>query len=1040
MKPGDKVRLRANPARIGILTDEYDGPPRRRRVLVCFLNGDEDFILEGSLEKVEGETPRPYALIEKGRYGHVKDLRGAITYYRLSGKLANLIYSLNTTNTQFFAYQYKPVMQFLDSPCRGIFIADEVGLGKTIEAGLIWTELRARVDARRLLVLCPAMLREKWQDELSNRFGIKADICDAKELLRKVQKNESWGQEEFALIVSLQGLRPPKKWDDEAETKTATAKLARFLDGKVFDEPLFDMVIVDEAHYLRNPATQTHKLGRLLRPICESLVLLSATPIQLRNADLFHLLNLLDEDAFPFSNSFSEILEANAPVVKLRDRLLRETIKQPEFLDALKESVAERVFKDNSQLNHLISNPPTEQELQSPQGRSLIADRLDRINPLTKVITRTRKRDVQEMRVVRCPAAIKATMSSVEEAFYLAVTNGVREFCEGMDISTGFMLTIPQRQMASCMAASCRSWLDKAKPISSKDINETIYEAYGSSDDERSKSKPPELGTLLTVLVEITSEIGDFQDLKKNDTKYGQLRDSLKSYWLENPGKKVVLFSFYRATLGYLLERLAEDGITGIIVQGGVDKHEAIKKFSEPNGPNILLSSEVAAEGVDLQFSSLVINYDLPWNPMRIEQRIGRIDRIGQEAERILIWNFLYADSIDDRIYERLLSRLNIFEQALGSIEGILGEQIRELGYYLLVHNLTSDEETSRIDQTAVAVETLSRTTESLEQDATQLIAHGDYIQNQVKAAREIGRYVTGEDLFRYVRDFIMENYEGSRFLKKDDEQLLYQVEFSIEAKIQIQRFLEAYKLNDKTQILSISKPILLFENNVGVKQYRVEVITQYHPLVRFVSEMVRAKGKAGGYFPVTAAEVSHIHVPKIEKGTYVYAIARWTVSGAKDIERMEYAVRSLNKNQWLDEESSETLVNTAAMRGKDWHGATTVLDHQSAAEKYDDCLSELETGFGVFVGNIQRENNDRIHMMINTLERHRNTQKYKFIERIRLAEASGDIKKIRLIPAVKGKLNKLNQRIDEKIAFLQNKQIVKSSEGNVSGGVILVS
>ena len=158
MNPGDKVRLIANPGRVGVVGNETDGPAHRLRLLVNFLDGDEQFVLKGSLEKVEKEQAGPYQLMASGRYGRVSDLRGAITYYRLSGKLANLIYSLNTTNTQFLPYQFKPVLQFLDSPSSGILIADEVGLGKTIEAGLIWTELRARQDARRLLVVCPAML------------------------------------------------------------------------------------------------------------------------------------------------------------------------------------------------------------------------------------------------------------------------------------------------------------------------------------------------------------------------------------------------------------------------------------------------------------------------------------------------------------------------------------------------------------------------------------------------------------------------------------------------------------------------------------------------------------------------------------------------------------------------------------------------------------------------------------------------------------------------------------------------------------------
>ena len=1038
MKPGDKVRLRANPSRVGTLTDEYDGPPNRRRVLVRFHNGEEEFILAGSLEKVTGDALRPYSLIESGRYGTVNDLRGAITYYRLSGKLANLIYSLNTTNTQFFAYQFKPVLQFLDSPCRGILIADEVGLGKTIEAGLIWTELRARLDARKLLVLCPAMLREKWQDELNNRFGIKAEICDAKDLLRRLEKGGGKDADEFAFIISQQGMRPPRGWEDEAKPSNGAAQLATFLDNRALDDPLFDMVVIDEAHYLRNPFTQTHKLGRLLRPICESLIMLSATPIQLRNDDLFHLLNLLDEDAFPFPTSFADTLEANAPIVHLRDRLLREIISQEDFLIALRESVDKRIFQDNEQINYLISNPPSDEELKSHQGRSLIAERLDRINPLSKVITRSRKRDVQENRVVRCPVAVRAEMTPVEVEFYTAVTNGVREFCAGMDISTGFMLTIPQRQMASCMAAACRAWLEKAgHPPKSSEMEETLFEAFGEEEEEPVKNEK-KLGTLLTILVSITQESGNYQELKRCDSKYAQLLQALQKYWLGNPGKKVILFSFYRETLRYLSERLKEDGINSIVVMGGMDKHAAIKAFTQPSGPNILLSSEVAAEGVDLQFSSLLINYDLPWNPMRIEQRIGRIDRIGQEAERILIWNFLYADSIDDRIYDRLLDRLNIFEQALGSIESVLGEKIRELGYFLLIHKLTAQEETSRIEQTALAIETMNRTQESLEKEATQLIAHGEYIQNQVKAAKEIGRYVTGEDLSRYVRDFFTKEYEGSRFVQKSDDGL-YFIELSVNAKIRFQQFLEDYQLVGKTRILSATKPVVLFANQVGVKKHGVEIISQYHPLIRFVSEELRAKGKAGGYFPVSAVEISNLPVKEIKEGTYIYAIARWSISGARVIERLEYSARNMGSGQCLDIDQAELLVNVAAMQGQDWYGAQNVLDHHATAKHYDDCLVDLETRFLVFRGDIQRENNDRISLMINTLERHRNSQRFKIIERIKMYEFSENEKKIKLIPAEKGKLNKLNQKIDEKIAVLRNKQIIESSEGNVSGGVIQV-
>ncbi|WP_308645764.1 DEAD/DEAH box helicase [Ottowia beijingensis] len=275
-------------------------------MLVNFFDGSEDFFLPGALEKVDRTPQGPYEMILHGRFGRVHDLRGAITYYRLSGKLANLIYSLNSTNTQFLAYQFKPVLQFLDSPSNGILIADEVGLGKTIEAGLIWTELRARQDARRLLVACPAMLCEKWRHELNERFGVRAEIVNAGELLARLEKAVRDPHEEFALIASLQGIRPPRDWDETDDApQSGAAKLARFLDDADFDDAPLDLVIIDEAHYLRNRETKTHRLGEFLRSAAQNMVMLSATPIQLHNRDLFNLLHLLDKESFPLNGLLS---------------------------------------------------------------------------------------------------------------------------------------------------------------------------------------------------------------------------------------------------------------------------------------------------------------------------------------------------------------------------------------------------------------------------------------------------------------------------------------------------------------------------------------------------------------------------------------------------------------------------------------------------------------------------------------------------------------------------------------------------------------
>ena len=1037
MQPGDKVRLIANPGRVGVLGNETDGPPHRLRMLVNFLDGDEQFVLAGALEKVEKESLGPYDLMARGRYGRAADLRGAITYYRLSGKLANLIYSLNTTNTQFLAYQFKPVLQFLDSPSNGILIADEVGLGKTIEAGLIWTELRARQDARRLLVICPAMLREKWKRELSDRFGVHAEIVDAQELLSKLEATRQRPQDAYALIASLQGTRPPKGWNDRDEpSQSATAKLARFLEDTELDEPLIDMVVIDEAHYLRNQETQTHRFGTLLRPVTQSMVMLSATPIQLRNRDLFNLLHLLDADAFPFEYSFDQSLRANAPVVLLRDRVLNSTVTQAEFIEALDDALAERFFDDNEQLEFLHSNPPSDAMLASPRGRSEIADQLDRINPLTKVVTRTLKRDVQENRVERMPKVIKATMSGVEAAFYSQVTERVREFCEALEISEGFMLTIPQRQMASCMAAACQGWIDKVGKGTNDEMAETVYEIYGDEDPPAERAN---LGVLLRELVAIARSVGNYQALFDNDTKYQSLVKNLRNYWVKYPGKKVVLFSFYRNTLYYLAKRLKSDGFDSVVVHGGMDKQEALDRFEHPSGPNILLSSEVAAEGVDLQFSSLVVNYDLPWNPAKIEQRIGRIDRIGQEESQILIWNLVYEDTVDDRVYVRLLERLTTFRQALGSMEAVLGDEIRELGYELLSHKLTPQQELERINRTSVTIETNSRQQELLEEEATHLIAHGEFIQNKVKAARELGRYIRGDDLLAYVKDFLDRNYAGTRMLAANGNPMEMRLDLSTEGRVHFSDFLQVNRLSGKTGVLSTSPPVLLFENKLGKTKAGVEKVTQDHPLVRFVAEKLRAAGAGPGYFPVSAVELMSNTTTSQPPGIYVYFVMRWSVSGSRDIERLEYLVKGLDNSSLIDGDAAELMVNTAALEGRDWLGAAMHVDSQQAASLQDTCRSELEERFRAFAAAQKREDADRIRLMVRSLEHHLENKKRKSQELIARYSASGDARRVRMIPAERGRLNKEMQRVEGRIAELRLKEDLKAHDSAVSGGVIRI-
>ena len=232
---GTEVRLQQNPGRTGVCTGNIRPRGQRQYIQVKFNDGTTDFVSEIELELAsELDLNDHYALLRSGSYGRASDLRRNLTFVHLSGRLANLVYSMGITNTDFYAYQYKPLLTLLDSPTNGILIADEVGLGKTIEAGLIWTELRARFDMRRLLVVCPAMLREKWKDELSRRFGLTATIMDAKTMFDKLKNPSHLTGNGEAWIVSYQSIRPPKDWKpgkaDNKKTLTTKRSLANFLE------------------------------------------------------------------------------------------------------------------------------------------------------------------------------------------------------------------------------------------------------------------------------------------------------------------------------------------------------------------------------------------------------------------------------------------------------------------------------------------------------------------------------------------------------------------------------------------------------------------------------------------------------------------------------------------------------------------------------------------------------------------------------------------------------------------------------------------
>lgn len=1030
LQPGTRVRLKGDPGRIGVLTGKTKSRVSHTLHQVVFPDGTS-WVPKDQLEIVPEGPEHPLDLLQQGKIGLARDLRRAMTHVRLTGRLADVIYSMETTGTDFYAYQFKPVLKLLNAPSEGILIADEVGLGKTIEAGLAWTELRSRFDYRRLMVLCPAFLREKWRRELYTRFGIDPDIVSASEAVHRLERSILHRDDsDFALIGSIQGLRPPKGWR-EAEEVPASGRLARLLVEREHEPPLIDFLVIDEAHYLRNPETQSAELGRLLRNVSSHIALLTATPIHLRNQDLYQLLNLIDAETFRHHSIFEDILHANRPLVKARDLVLSRNADPEGVVHLLEKARSHHLLEDNKQIAALLESPPTSEELDDEESIARLAHRLETVNLTAHSINRTRKRDVQEWRVVRKPVDESVVMSDVERRFYESVTRVVRDACAHVEFAEGLILVTPQRQMSSSMPAALRYWLSQQD---SEELDEQVYEDFGVD------TRREEPGPILRRLIDSAKSLGSYEELYRNDSKYARLRDRLREFFAEHPHEKVVLFSYFRATLAYLHDRLSRDGIENLTLVGGnKNKDQVIEDFENAPGGTVLLSSEVGSEGIDLQFCRVIVNYDLPWNPMKIEQRIGRLDRLGQKAAQILIWNIFYGDTIDDRIYNRLYQRLRIFENALGEMESILGEELQRLTADLFRDRLTPEQEEERIRKAAIAVKTVRHQEEKLENEAAHLVAYGDYILRQIKAAQDLHRTIRAEDLRTYVLDFFRQNFPGSRFRQKRDDSLEFEVDLSNKAKMELESFIQDRRLSGQTRLAqSRSEPIRCrFENTVVNKRgSRVEKISQFHPLVRFINDKIGEEGARTA--PAVAVELPRSVLESLEPDAYVFVVQHWSIGGLREVEKLSYAAASMSQSSsTLSQDESERLVMASANHGMDWPAAKGEVDFGRVHDLANDVLIvEADDRFEKFLEQVTVENEDRAAIQESSVKSHRDNQlsilrKVKD-EHLRRGRDS-------LAKATEGKMNALENRIERQLRRIKQGREITHRKDEICVGVVRV-
>jgi SNF2 family DNA or RNA helicase len=1052
--PDQQVRLRRNPGKRGVTTGQTKESAGRLLVLVNFGTNEKTYKPYDQLEPC-GEAEEIRDLLKTGRFGNPNDLRRILTFEKVKGNLTNIFYSMESSNTDFYAYQFRPVLKFLDSPVGRLLIADEVGLGKTIESMYIWKELQAREDACRLLIVCPAMLRDKWRDDIKTRFNYDATIIDAKGLLEATQSFLQRGNPRtFIYITSLEGLRV-KNWDEEIKNNNK-ASLARLLeDNPANDESsIFDLTIIDEAHYLRNPETASSKLGQLLREASRHLLLLTATPIQIRSNNLYQLLRLISPEDFFDPLTFEKMLDVNKPVTDA----LRLIWRNPPDLNAAKEAVQEAqqsdYFSNSSRLRQVNQELAGSTNLR-PEEKVRIAQLLENSSLFGQYMTRSRKREVMEKRVQRKAQTLNVKFTLEEKQVYDYITYKIRRESRYKKKFEIFRLLARQRQMTSCMAAALEAWKENGiinDFLAGEDDEELMYEIFGSEFDNDSamniNSRETNTNSYSPIcpFPENDTEFEKFiAKLKRNDTKYNKLVEFLKCKLKENKQEKFVLFAFYRNTLTYLQKHLATDGINNSLIIGGMDrndKQEILTEFQTNNTCSVLLSSEVGSEGIDLQFCRFIINYDLPWNPMRVEQRIGRLDRLGQKAERISIVNFSLKDTIEEYILEKLYDRIHLFEESIGDLEEILGEKTEALIWDFLNSELSDDELKQQAEQSITAIANEMEQQRKLENEAVNLVAFSDYILSRIEKSRSQGRWLRPEELKAFVEDFFQLQYPGTVITPLNSHLELFGIKLADEARVDLRQFCNQGQLSTPTRLYSQTVSCFFDPKIAGaIGKYNHELLDPTHPLIKWILHKYKPESQAEeGAQNFQTVAVSRITSQNLEVetgiGIYVYVIHRWQLSGLRKDNRLAYKVIKLGDDSPLPDEEAEELVNKIALEGQQRPNASNLVDLEQVLNVYDRCEELLREAFANAEEEFDAENADRCNVQENSAKAYADRKIRELKERIDRFKAEG---KLTIIPADEGKIKKAEQDLNLSLKKIEHKRQIKTSNLALAAGLIFI-
>lgn len=885
---GQVVVLKSDKSIKGAIIAIIDGTPETRyQVFTNSLGVQVYYASQLNTEKYEIKLEK----VDAERF------HASLTASLIRNPSLSSLYSLNTAKIDYIPHQFRPVLKFIRSDRPRLLIADGVGVGKTIEAGLILRELQARRNLDSVLIICPRPLvsERKWEDEMK-RFDEDFTSLDGnlfRHCIKETDLEGEWPEKYKKAII------PYSLFDEGNVFGSHNGKQSK-LGLMNIDPPKFDLVIVDEAHHIRNTATYAYKAVSRFCDTAEAVIFLTATPVQLEYDDLYVILNLLRPDLIIDRKTFYAMAEPN-DFINRASTIVRNQ-KEDWKIKALKQiSIAgdtdwgKKVFMNNPTVKSIME-VLVKEEVSIEERVQLISD-VENMHTFSNIISRTRRRDIGEF-TLRRPVTVTVEFTPEQKVLHDSVLNILHDMLSAIHCTenTKFMMTTIRRQTASCLFGLV--------PMLKEILYRHVYEMI---DDDDFDSNILDSDISVASLKERIQGILELaENLSKEDPKLDALMEIIDKKQLEEKNK-VMIFSSFKHTLNYLYNKLLEKGLrVGMIHGGVVDEYrrELRKRFNSAQTPrdakeaiDILLFSEVGCEGLDYQFCDCMINYDLPWNPMRVEQRIGRIDRNGQTSESVSIYNMVTPGTVDADIYDRCLTRIGVFHSSIGDCEEILGEITGEIRKLVDNFQLTDEERKEKIQQMTDNKVRYIKEQEILEEKQRDLFGIRVPETSFDKELKNATNYWLSSDNIRnivncYLKlklDVDKEYFLGDKALKT--------LRLSQASRISLLEDFKKRKYLRNEMNRSWEKWLKAGEQHLSVtfdsqccKEHPESVLISItHPLVKQAATYLQSKGKI--------VTVLNVKTDRFMAGEYPFAVFQWKLSG----EREDLQMKPVSSNSDLN-------------------------------------------------------------------------------------------------------------------------------------------